>query len=208
MAAITVIGATGRTGRLVVEQALARRHRVTAITRQPWADPPNHPELSTATVDLTDSDKLTGLLNGQDAVISALGSAGRGPTTVYSAGTAALAAALPSRARLLVISSAGLQTPADAGPIIRAFGRLLYRIMHSTYDDMHRMERQLARSDLTWTAVRPTQLTDAPGTDRLRISLGATERVGNRTTRTDLARYLLDAIDDPHTHHTAVAISS
>lgn len=56
--------------------------------------------------------------------------------------------------------------------------------------------------------MRPTQLTDDPAAGNPRISVGATAKVGPKTSRADLAAYLLEAIGDPHTHHTAVAISS
>lgn len=39
---LTVLGAAGRTGRHVLEQAMARGHRVTAFTRRPAATPRRH----------------------------------------------------------------------------------------------------------------------------------------------------------------------
>ncbi|MGK5559303.1 NAD(P)-dependent oxidoreductase, partial [Actinomadura kijaniata] len=116
---------------------------------------PEHPRLTTATADLGTPGSLRGLLDDQDAVISTLGAAGRGPTTVYSAGTTEIIAAMRPGRRLIVISSAGLGTPADAGPGTRLAARLLHQIMRHTYTDMARMERLLADSDLDWTAVRP-----------------------------------------------------
>ncbi|XVQ90139.1 LLM class flavin-dependent oxidoreductase [Microbispora siamensis] len=62
-------------------------------------------------------------------------------------------------------------------------GRVLHRLMRDTYADMARMEELLPGSGLRWTAVRPTGLTDRPGTGRPRVSIGATGRVGNRTSR-------------------------
>ncbi|MQY03332.1 NAD(P)-dependent oxidoreductase [Actinomadura macrotermitis] len=89
MSRIAVIGAAGRTGRLVAQQARAAGHHGTAITRQD-ADP-------------RVPGSLRGLLDGHDAVVSALGAAGRGPTDVYSAGTAAIAAADDPRTHRAVV---------------------------------------------------------------------------------------------------------
>ncbi|MBE3008225.1 NAD(P)H-binding protein [Microbispora sp. NEAU-D428] len=208
MAHLAVVGATGRTGRLVVERALAAGHHVTAVARRPENLDLDHPRLTRRAADVLDPGALRDALAGLHIVVSALGSAGRGPTTVYSAGTAAIVAALPPDARLLVISSAGLAVPADAGPGARLLGRVLHRLMRDTYADMARMEELLAGSGLRWTAVRPTGLTDRPGTGRPRVSIGATGRVGNRTSRADLAAFVVDRLDDPSTFGRPVAVSS
>ncbi|MFI9505761.1 NAD(P)-dependent oxidoreductase [Nocardia sp. NPDC052566] len=208
MTALAVLGATGRTGRLVVEQALDRGHRVTAIVRGPGALGLDHPLLTIVVADIAAPGALRGLLDGHDAVLSALGATDRRPTTLYSGGTAAIIDAMPSGGRLLVVSSAGVEIPSDAGRIASALGAVLHRIMRETYTDMARMERLLAASDLAWTAVRPTRLTDRPATGRPRIAIGARTRVGSATARADLAAYLLDAVGDPRTERTAVAVSS
>ncbi|MFF7938139.1 NAD(P)-dependent oxidoreductase [Nocardia gamkensis] len=207
MAAIAILGATGRTGRIVVDRALARGHRVTAIVRRAANTVPA-PGMTVVTAEPCTPNGLTGLLDGHDAVISALGATGRGPTTVYSTSTAEIIAAMRPSGRLLVISSAGLSIPANAGPGTRLFARALHRVMRHTYSDMARMEQLLAHSDLRWTAVRPTRLTDAPAGGRPRISLSGESKVGPHTARIDLADYLLDAINDQRTYGTTVAVSS
>ncbi|MGW3278409.1 MULTISPECIES: NAD(P)-dependent oxidoreductase [Nocardia] len=207
MSTIAVLGATGRTGRMIVNEALARGHRVTAVVRRAGSLGPAA-GLTVVTADPTRPGALNGLLDEHDVVISALGAAGRGPTTLYSDSAATIMTALRPRGRLLVLSSAGVGIPSDADLVSRLFARLLHRIMREVYTDMERMERQLAHSELTWTAVRPTRLTHDPAARHPRISVGAKAKVGPRTSRADLARYLLDAIDDPRTYRTPVAISS
>lgn len=203
MATIAVIAATGRTGQIIVRQALDAGHTVTAIARRPLDL--HHPRLTQQAADVLAGPPHLG---GHDVVISALGSAGRGPTTVYSAGTAAIIAAMPPAARLIVLSSAGLAVPDGAGLGTRLIGKLLYRVMRHPYDDMARMEALLAASDLDWTAIRPTGLNDDPPTGKPRVSIGALQRVGHRTSRAQLAAYILGHLDDPATYRTAVAISS
>lgn len=207
MATIAVLGATGRTGRILVDRARAHGHHVTAIVRQTahWAHVPGTTLL---TADPCAPGALTGLLDDQDAVISALGATGRGPTTVYSAGTAEIIAAMPPAGRVLVISSAGLSAPDAVGRGTRLLTGALQRVMRHTYADMARMENLLASSVLCWTAVRPTGLTDAPASSRLRDPFDPDTTVRARTSRTDLADYLLAAVDDPRTYGTAVAFSS
>lgn len=207
MSAIAVLGATGRTGRMVVEEALARGHTVTAIVRGAGTLAPAR-GLKEIIADPTVPRTLAGVLEEHDAVISALGAAGRGPTTLYSDSAAALVSAMPPDGRLLVVSSAGVSIPTDAGLTTRVSARMLHRIMRGVYTDMERMEQRLAASDLRWTCVRPTRLTDGPAGGDPRISVGANAKVGPRTSRADLACYLLAAVDDPHTYRTTVALSS
>lgn len=70
-------------------------------------------------------------------VISALGAAGRGPTTLYSDSAAAISTTMRPGGRLLVISSAGVSIPSDAGRLTGLFARLLHRIMREVYTDMN-----------------------------------------------------------------------
>lgn len=208
MAAIAVLGATGRTGRMVVDRALARGHHVTAIIR-PATTAAFARGTAVVAADPCVPGALAGLFDEHDAVISALGATGRGPTTVYSAATAEIIAAMRPGGRVLVISSAALDVPAaDAGTGARILAAVLRGAMRQVYSDMARMEDRLAQSDLRWTAVRPSRLTDAPACGSPRVSPGASSRVGPRTSRADLADYLLDAVDDPHTYRSVVAVSS
>src|SRR5262249_4369416 len=86
---IGVEGATGRTGRQVAEQALARGDDVIALARHPEALPRLGPRMASAAADVLDRAAVAEALAGADAVVSALGiGASRQPTVVYSAGTA------------------------------------------------------------------------------------------------------------------------
>ncbi|MFI7696692.1 hypothetical protein ACIBQ6_47015 [Nonomuraea sp. NPDC049655] len=55
---------------------------------------------------------------------------------------------------------------------------------------------------------RAADVTDRPGTGRPRVSIGATERLGARTSRADLAAFLVGHLDDPRTYRLPVAVSS
>lgn len=68
MATIAVIGATGRTGRLIVDRALAAGHTVTAVSRRPQAPTHPHHRLRQHAADVLHSAQLRVALRGQDAV--------------------------------------------------------------------------------------------------------------------------------------------
>ena len=66
---IVVYGATGEVGSYVVEEALDRGHRITAVSRSPASVEIRHANLSVARGDLLDKDSVVKTLAGKDVVI-------------------------------------------------------------------------------------------------------------------------------------------
>ena len=80
---LTIFGATGATGTSLTGQALAAGHEVTAIVRDPARlAVPAHRRLRIVTASVMDPASIAAALEGADAVISAIGPRGTGPTTV------------------------------------------------------------------------------------------------------------------------------
>jgi putative NADH-flavin reductase len=65
---IAVVGANGRTGRIVVRDAWARGHQVVAVTRTDGVSEPGDENLTNAGADVRDADALTLAIVGADAV--------------------------------------------------------------------------------------------------------------------------------------------
>ena len=79
---LTILGATGATGTTLTGQALAAGHEVTAVVRDPARlAVPAHPRLRTVTADIMDPASIAPAIDGADAVLSAVGPRGTGPTT-------------------------------------------------------------------------------------------------------------------------------
>lgn len=70
---VTVFGATGQIGRLVVGDLLAGGHDVTAYVRNPAKLGHRDPRLVTVIGELSDEARIRQAVRGADAVISALG---------------------------------------------------------------------------------------------------------------------------------------
>ncbi len=80
---LTIFGATGATGTCLTGQALAAGHDVTAVVRDPARlAVPAHPRLRTVVADVLDPASITPAIAGADAVITAVGPRGTGPTTI------------------------------------------------------------------------------------------------------------------------------
>jgi hypothetical protein len=85
---IAIVGATGRTGRQLVEQALTRGHDVTALARHPDSISIDHPRLTCVAGDVLLPGTWMNAFVETEAVVSALGiGTSRRPTSLYSVGT-------------------------------------------------------------------------------------------------------------------------
>ncbi|WP_219516653.1 NAD(P)-dependent oxidoreductase [Nonomuraea ceibae] len=207
---ITVFGATGGTGRAVVQRALAAGHEVVAAVRDPARLPLSHPALEIATTDVFAPRTLEPLLTGSDAVLSALGPNSRNDTSrVCSAGIAAILTAMDATGvrRVLALSAQPvLRTGAGESLLWRRLGMPAVRAVFGTvYADLERMERTLAASTADWTVLRPPRLTGKPATGRYRSAVDA--NVPGSMTRGDLARAMLDMLPDPFTVRRAIGVA-
>ena len=68
---IALIGASGFVGSAVLKEAVDRGHQVKAIVRNPEKVKQERESVSVIECDIMDTDQLTDVLKGSDAVISA-----------------------------------------------------------------------------------------------------------------------------------------
>lgn len=193
MVGVVVFGAGGRTGRLVVEEALRAGHAVTAAARGPL-DLDGRPGLQTARVDVRDADAVAAVVVGQDAVVCAVGPSGRTADGLYSAAARSLVAAMAATGvdRLVAVTSSGVRLDDPHHPW---WYRLLARtVMREVYGDMRRMEEIVRASGGDFTFVRPARLVDEPATGSVRIMDGANPPHGLRVPRADLARFVVEEL--------------
>jgi uncharacterized protein YbjT (DUF2867 family) len=201
---ITVFGATGRIGTHVVRQALEAGHKVVAVVRDPARlDVAATPALRVHAAAVLEPDSVTPAVDGSDAVVSALGPHGRGPTTVCSDGTRAELAAMAATGvrRLVVVSANGAYVDAGDNLLNRLVVKpLLGRLLREGFIDTRRSDEQVRASDTDWTIVRPPRLTD--GAHRpYRTALD--RNIGITIARTDVAAAILAALaDDATIGHT------
>jgi putative NADH-flavin reductase len=194
---IVVFGATGKTGRAFVEQALAKGHEVTAFVRNADALALRHEHLRVVVGDSTgDPARVEAAVQGQDAVVSSLGMR----NALSSGGLIArsLAAIIPAMqragvTRLMMVSAVGVGETRRQAPILP---RIMYRLLLTDiFADKKVGEDAIRASGLDWTIAYPTLLTDGPMTGNYRTG----ERVGlsgfPRIARADVAHFLLAALE-------------
>lgn len=181
---VTIFGATGRTGRLVVAEALRRDLEVTALVR------------NTATADFADgvrvvegdareAEAVTAALEGADAAVSVMAiPEGTGLITDLSDATRTIAAAMeasgPRRLVIAVNSSVFHDRPVKPPFDVVA--------------EEHRRDLAIVRaSSLDWTALAPTFLTDDEPTGTYVVEMDA-KAPGSGLARGHLATAVLDAL--------------
>ncbi|MCP2347909.1 NAD(P)-dependent oxidoreductase [Nonomuraea roseoviolacea] len=210
---ITVFGATGRTGWRVVGQALHAGHEVTAVVRDPAALERHNlggPRLTVVRADVMDPAAIRPAVAGHDAVVSAIGPRGSGPTTVCADSIASIMEAMAAEEvrRLVAVSASGFVREGD-GPLTRLVAKpILSRVLRHAFADMRRMEDLVRASRLDWTIVRPPQLTEGPRTGSYRSAIDRNVRGGVRVSRADLADCVLRCLDERGPLHAALAIGN
>jgi len=207
---VTIFGSTGRTGALVVEEALKAGYSVAAFARQPEKLRVEHAQLTLCQGELLDSDAVAGALHGAGAVISALGPTSNRPELTVSRGMPGILAGMQWHGvrRLIVTAGAGIGDAEDAPTVFsRLMDALVRTLARNVYEDMLRMAELVRASDLDWTIVRTPMLTDQPKSGQVKVAwVGKGMRP--RITRGDLAAFLVSQVEDPTYLRRSPAVSN
>src|SRR5438034_8438185 len=196
-----VMGATGRTGQEVVQQAIARGHYVTAFVRSPESIPLRNERLTVLKGNGMDENELSEAMQNHDAVISTLG-----PREVFRPGTLLHDSALAttramnrSGVKRLVVLSAAAHFPGIPN-------RIASFIMRNHMRDSLAMEAIVQANGLDWTIVRPPRLTQE-GYMTYQSREDAVPRMGFSLSRKAVAAFMLDAIEQRKHFHKIVGIA-
>ena len=210
---LTLFGASGATGRLLIQQALASGNEVVAYVRNPAKISTCQSGLTVVQGELTDSAVFGRVLHGADAVISLLGPRPgedlRNQPLEHGI-QAILAAMHANGVRRLVISST--PSAADSNDLPDLQFKLLAAIIKTTmrpaYEEIVAVARAVRASKLDWTIVRVSMLNNQAGTGRIRTGYLGRHQVGTKLARADLARFMLEQVQDNTWLRKAPAISN
>lgn len=195
---IAILGATGRVGSRIVDEALRRGHTVTAIARQTatLADRPGLTRLDADITDVADTAKLAPALAGHDALVSAVRFAQAGPEPLLGLARQA------GIQRVLVVGGAGSLQVAPGVQLVDT----------PTFPELYKAEALAGRDflnalraeeELDWTFLSPSALLE-PGerTGSYRVGKDAllTDANGNSwISMEDFAVALVDELER-HAH--------
>ena len=188
-----ILGATGKTGGVLVADAVPRGHRVTTFGRSPFSGPYKAQVLNLEGNPMNEAE-LAEALPGNDAVLSVLGTRGLGATSVLEDSSRATVAAMSQAGvkRLIILSSALLDS--HIGLINRIVSRTILRHFAS---DQRAMERIVTASDLDWTVLRPPRMSNSAPDGQSTAMLGEpTDGSGMLITKEEVARVMLDTVEN------------
>jgi putative NADH-flavin reductase len=201
---IIVFGATGGTGKLIVTQALAKGHSVTAFVRTPEGLPQD-PHLRVIQGDVFDFGAVVDAVRGHRAVLSALGARTRKKEDVLARAMPHILEGMRQEYvnRLIVLGAAGAHK--DYGRYQNALTTLVLWTAKKTalkhpFIDQAAQERLIAASDVDYTIVRAPRLMDGPFTGKYRVLPDALPPGALRINRADVADFMLQQLTDPRFH--------
>ncbi|WP_102143208.1 NAD(P)-dependent oxidoreductase [Mycobacterium hubeiense] len=210
---VTVFGATGQIGRLVVAELLAAGHDVTAYVRDPCKLQVADLHLTVVTGELSDAEAIQQAVHGADAVISALGPAlnRKAKGTPVTDGTRNIVAAMQAEGVRRYI---GLATPSVPDkrdkPTLKA--RILPVIAGTLFPNGLReivgMTKAVTNSDLDWTIARITSPNNTKPKGTQRVGFLGRDKVGSAMSRADIAAFLVAQLNDKTFSRAAPAISN
>jgi putative NADH-flavin reductase len=206
---VIVFGASGGTGIEIVKQALEAGHEVTAFVRNPAKVAIQHPHLKLVTGDVLDAAAVGKSVEGQEAVISALG-----PTRPPVPGMMEIAAqnivAAMKKAgirRLISTTGAGVRDPQDQPKLIDHLMKgLLTLLAGEVLRDSAANVVVIRASDLDWTIVRYPRLLDAPRTGTYRVGYVG-KGSGSQLSRADGADFVLKELTENKYIHQMPVVS-
>ncbi|MDQ0770965.1 putative NADH-flavin reductase [Pseudarthrobacter defluvii] len=191
---ITVFGATGATGRLLVQQALDEGADVVVYSRHPDRLQLTNDKLRVVEGDLSDAGAIERAVEGSDGVVSLLRQGVPVKGKPIAAGTHNILNAMQKAGvhRIVAVATASAADPADKPPLRSkaaiGFARLF---MRPAYDDVVATAQEIRKSDRDWTIVRPPLLRDGRKTGQVVAGYLGDGVTGNYLSRANAADFML-----------------
>lgn len=203
---IAVVAASGRSGRVFVEAALAAGHEVRAGT---YGGVPfqKHERLTTMDVNGTNLHQLTKLLDGADAVVSLIGHGRSSSRTIQSDTMVTIISAMSQYKpmRLVSLTGTGVRMPGDVYTLLdRILNITINLIDPKRIQDGVRHAEILQESSIDWTILRVLKLTNG-GVQPFRLTNGGPAKLF--TSRSEVARAIIDVLEKNVYRRAAPVIS-
>lgn len=186
---LAIFGASGATGRQLLQLALDAGHTVTVLLRSADSLAIHHPALTRIVGQLDQPATVESVVRGADAVISVLGARKGDAPTICSDAMRSIVPAMQAANshRLIALSAYGASETRNASWFIR-FVRL---VIADKMRDKDAMEALVRASGTDWTLVRPPALTNRQASGRYRSGIGLRPGMTGRLSRADLAAFIL-----------------
>jgi putative NADH-flavin reductase len=208
---IAVFGATGDTGKQIVEQALQAGYEVVAYARNPSKLNVSNEHLTVIQGELSDAALIETALRGTSAVLSALGPRGGSKNKPLTQGMQNIIGAMKKQGvrRIIITSTLSAKDIKDKPSLrTKAMVNLVKITMHAAYEDIVNAAEIVRASDLEWIILRLALLNNKPKSGKVKAGYVGTGEVGAQISRADIAGFMLKQIEDTKYLREAPAISN
>ena len=207
---ICFFGASGATGLVLTQQALARGYDVAAFVRSESAKEKLPPGVTVVVGNLLDREDVARAVASCNAVMIVIGPRPGATEPFCAAATANIIAVMKAtgRRRLICQTGAMIGDYPHLSWFMRSMKNSYRRQQPALANDRAEQERLVATSGLDWTVVKPPRLTN--GGARGRVRSGESLKVGamSSISRADLARFMLDEVESPQHVGQRVVVQS
>lgn len=205
---IAIFGATGKTGIEVVKQALENGFQVTAFVRDPLRLSIENKDLTVIKGDVSDSAGVSETIKNQDVVVCVLGTGNDlKKTTIRTTGTINLISGMKKNnvKRLIVMTAMGI---GESWSDLSLFNRFFFAtLLKNSRNDHEKQEAAVKESNLEWTIIRPSGLTETPRTGVYNVG----EHISAKTSkipRADVADLIIRELKQKKLIGKAVTITN
>jgi putative NADH-flavin reductase len=202
---ITVFGASGRTGRPLVEQALERGHEVVAFVRDAEGFSSSveaNDRLSVVEGDAYGGDGVDRAIGGDgdpvDAVVSVLGQRSEGPDDLLAVAGRHILDAMDRHGveRFVTLVGAGVREKGETVSLGgRVMGSLLKLLAREALEDATAHVEAVRAGDGDWTVVRGPRLTEGEHTGEFDHGTELTLGARDAAARANVAEFILDCLE-------------
>ena len=192
---IVIFGATGQTGKVLVTQALALGYKVRVLARNPDKAQLLPKEVEVHIGDGMDAAAVEKALEGQDAVLCAVGGQSLKDATTRTTVTQIIVSEMQKRSisRIIVCSVVGIGA---SSAHLGWFSRMITGFfLKNAMADHHAQEEVIKNSGLDYVIFRPPQLINAPKTERYSIAEEQEVFRATKIARSDVAHAMLNALE-------------
>ena len=204
---LLILGATGRVGRLVLNEALKRRHQVTVLVRTPEQLGQVSPVVRIVRGNALDPAVVAAAIAGQDAILYVLGAGNVRNTTLFSDSTRILLDQMQRQGvrRFICVTGVGAGETKGHGGFL--YDRILYPLFtKGIYADKDRQEALIRQSDTDWTIVRPAPFRNRTPPGPLRVETSVADIVLRKISPQEVAAFLLEEVEQGRYMRQAVFI--
>jgi putative NADH-flavin reductase len=201
---VTVFGATGGTGLLTTKFLLDEGHAVTVYVRNPGKMTLEHEQLTVVQGDIYDTEHISRILKGQEAVISCLGSS----TTKKSDELQRMAESITSAmkqngvSRVVYMATAGIDNEFK-GPIKWLIHLMIGNVIkdHKNAADLYRQK------DFDYTIAKPMQLKDQEATGSYEVAVDGLPKSKKPISRANVAMFMVKTLTEKMHMNESVALA-